>query len=173
MIKSAVLRVRRVAEWTSAILLLGMFAVTLAGVAMRYVFNRPLSWSDEFGMILLLWAVFIGDAFVTRDCDHIAFDMLWDSASPVVRRWMLILQGAFFSVIFLLALPTVVDYILFLKRERTSSLEWRLDLVYACFAIYLAALVVRLASKCFEAAGRNWRDLVTDGDPTQTANIIG
>lgn len=173
MIRTTVLRVRQAAEGLSTILLFGMFVVSLAGVVMRYVFNRPLAWSDELGMILLLWAVFIGDAFVSRDADHIAFDLLWDGASPIVRRWMLILQGGIFSVVFLLALPTVVDYILFLKRERTSSLEWRLDFVYACFAIYIAALVLRLAAKCYAAAGRDWRAQVADTDPTQTANIIG
>lgn len=173
MIRTTVSRLRWAAEWFSTLALFAMFVVTLAGVAMRYVFNMPLAWSDELGMVLLLWAVFIGDAFVSRDSDHIAFDVLWDVGSPAVRRWMLILQGAFFSILFFLALPTVVDYVLFLKRERTSSMEWRLDLVYACFAIYVAALAVRLAVKCFDAAGRNWRDHVADSDPTETANIIG
>lgn len=173
MIQTIVSRVRWAAEWFSTLALFGMFLVTLAGVAMRYLFERPLSWSDELGMVMLLWAVFIGDAFVSRDSDHIAFDVLWDIGSPTVRRWMLILQGAFFSVLFLLALPTVIDYVLFLKRERTSSMEWRLDVVYACFAIYIAALAIRLAAKCYAAAGRNWRDHVADSDPTETANIIG
>lgn len=165
--------VRKAAEWVSIVLLFAMFAVSLSGVAMRYLFNRPLSWSDELGMILLLWAVFIADAFVTKDSDHIAFDMAWDRASAPVRRVILLLQAGFFCVIFALALPVVVDYILFLKRERTSSLEWRLDVVFFCFAIYLGMLVVRLAAKFARAAGRNWRDEVADSDAAQTANIIG
>lgn len=165
--------VRRTAEWISVVLLFAMFAVSLAGVAMRYVFNSPLSWSDELGMVMLLWAVFVADAFVTKDQDHIAFDMAWDVASPPLRRVILLLQAGLFCVLFAVAIPTVVDYILFLWRERTSALEWRLDFVYSCFAIYLVALVLRLAAKFVRAAGPDWRREVTDGDATQTANILG
>ena len=173
MIGRGVDAIRKAAEWVCIILLFAMFATSLSGVAMRYIFNRPLSWSDELGMIMLLWAVFMADAFVTKDSDHIAFDLAWDRASPPVRRVMLLLQAGFFCVIFALALPGVVDYILFLWRERTSALEWRLDFVYFCFVIYLAALVIRLAAKFARAAGRNWRNETVDSDGAQTANIIG
>lgn len=173
MIGRCVDAVRQAAEWMCVILLFAMFVTSLSGVAMRYLFNRPLSWSDELGMILLLWAVFIADAFVTRDSDHIAFDMAWDRATPRGRRVMLLLQSGFFCVLFALALPGVVDYILFLWRERTSALEWRLDFVFFCFVIYLCALVIRLAAKFARAAGRSWREEVVDSDGAQTANIIG
>ncbi len=150
-----------------------MFVVTLAGVAGRYLFNAPISWADELGMILLLWSVFLTDAFVTRDQDHIAFDMVWDRASPQGRRWLLLIQTALFGVLFAFALPTIVDYVLFLWRERTSALEWRLDFVFSCFAIYMAMLVVRLADKFVRALGSGWRAEVADTDPAQTANILG
>jgi len=173
MVDKIVGAVRKTAEWISVLLLFAMFVVSLSGVAMRYVFNQPLSWSDELGMVMLLWAVFIADAFVTKDSDHIAFDLAWDVASAPVRRAILLLQGGLFCVLFALAIPTVIDYILFLWRERTSALEWRLDFVYSCFAIYLVALVVRLAAKFVRAAGKNWRQQVADGDAAQTANILG
>lgn len=165
--------VRRVAEWASVILLAGVFAVTLAGVAARYAFGQPLAWGDELGMILLVWSVFIADAFVTSDRDHVAFDIVWDVASPGVRRAMLIAQGAVFAALFAAALPTIMDYVLFLWRERTSALQWRLDFIYACFVIYFVMLIVRLLTKAGRAAGRGWRREVEDSNTGHTANIIG
>jgi TRAP-type transport system small permease protein len=173
MIDRIVERARLAAEWVSAALLFGVFAVTVGGVAMRYLFASPLQWGDELGMILLLWTVFIVDAFVTRDADHVAFDLVWDRVGPRGRRVILVLQGVLFAILFAVALPVVVDYILFLRRERTSSLEWRLDFVYLCFAIYLAALVVRLAAKAWRAIGSNWRREVEDSAAASTSNVIG
>ena len=43
------------------------------------------------------------------------------------------------------ALPGAIDYTLFLWRERTPVLRWRLDIVYACFDLFLMAVVVRTA----------------------------
>ncbi len=170
---SLVQRLRSATEWVAAAMLFVMFAITIAGVVGRYALNAPISWADELGMILLLWAVFLTDAFVTRDRDHIAFDMVWDRAPPTGRRWLLLVQSALFCVVFAVALPTVLDYVLFLWRERTSALEWRLDVVFFCFVIYLAALTVRLAAKFMRAAGPRWRQEVTDTDASQTANILG
>ena len=165
---------RGTAEAVSTLLLAATFAVTLAGVFMRYVVNRPISWADELGMIMLIWAMFIADSFVTKDKDHVAFDIVWDASSPQARRVILILQGALFAAIFAYAWPLVADYILFLWRERTSALEWRLDFVYSCFLIYIAAWVVRLAFKCYDAIFGDWRAQVRDGDPAdQTNNLIG
>jgi TRAP-type transport system small permease protein len=165
---------RGVAEFISAALLAATFLVTLAGVFMRYVANRPISWADELGMIMLIWAMFIADSFVTKDSDHVAFDIVWDAAPPGGRRIILILQGALFCAVFAYALPLVADYVLFLWRERTSALEWRLDFVYSCFLIYLAAWAVRLAAKCYAAIFGDWRSQVRDGDPaSQTNNLLG
>ena len=173
MVDRMVERIRQGAEWLSVVLLFAVVAVTLAGVFMRYVVNRPLAWCDELGMILLLWAVFIADGFVTRDREHVAFDIVWDQVGETGRRWILILQGLFFGVLFAAALPTVTDYIMFLWRERTSSLEWRLDFVFFCFVFYLVALILRLFAKAWRAAGRNWRREVADSQAAQTSNIIG
>jgi TRAP-type transport system small permease protein len=165
--------VRRLAEAASTVLLVGVFVVCLAGVVARYVFNRPLDWGDELGMILLVWSVFLADALVTRDRDHVTFDMVWDVAPPGLRRGMLILQGAVFGLLFAAATPIILDYVLFLWREQTSALQWRLDLVYSCFVLYVAMLVIRLLAKAGRAAGREWRREVADEDSGQTANIIG
>jgi TRAP-type C4-dicarboxylate transport system permease small subunit len=166
-------RLRSAVEWLAMAMLFTMFAITLAGVIGRYALNAPIAWADELGMILLLWAVFLTDAFVTRDRDHIAFDMVWERAPAAGRRWLLLFQAGAFGLLFAAALPTVVDYVQFLWRERTSALEWRLDFVFSCFAVYLAVVVVRLAAKFARAAGPRWRDEVSDTDPAQTANILG
>ena len=98
-----------------------------------------------------------GDDFSRPDQDHIAFDMAWDVASPPLRRVILLLQAGLFCVLFAVAIPTVVDYILFLWRERTDAMLLRLDYVYSIFPFFFAVVLLRLALVVRELAGAGWR----------------
>ncbi|MEP7099569.1 MAG: TRAP transporter small permease subunit, partial [Burkholderiales bacterium] len=47
-------------EVPAAILVALEMVVLLAGVISRYVFNAPLTWSDELASILFLWLAMLG-----------------------------------------------------------------------------------------------------------------
>ncbi len=168
-----VTRFRLVAEWVTTAMFFAIFAIYVVGVAARYVFSAPIAWSDELAMIVFLWCMFLTDAFVSRDSDHVAFDFLWATLPPGGRRVVGLLQTALFGALFAVAFPTIVDYVMFLWREKTPALEWRLDIVYACFIIYFAMVIVRLAAKFVDFAGPNWRQYVVDDSEPAAPNVIG
>ena len=166
-------RMRGAAEVVSGLMFAGIFVVFIAGIVMRYVFARPLLWSDEVAILLLLWCTFLTDAFAVRASDHVAFDDVWDKASPAGRRIIGIVGSALFALLFLAALPTIVDYILFLWRERTDTLELRLDIVFSCFIVYIVMVIVRLVARCVLLCGPEWRDHVATSDPSTVSNVVG
>ncbi|MFD0934827.1 TRAP transporter small permease subunit, partial [Methylobacterium trifolii] len=47
-------------EATAASLVVAEVVVLLGGVVSRYVFHRPLVWSDELASILFLWLAMLG-----------------------------------------------------------------------------------------------------------------
>ncbi len=166
-------RFRQVAEAVTTAMFFVLFAIYIAGIAARYVFNAPIGWSDELAMIVFMWCMFLTDAFVSRDKDHVAFDILWERLPPGGRRVLGLLQTALFGVLFAVAFPVIVDYVLFLWREQTSALGWRLDYVYACFVIYYAMVIVRLAAKFVAFAGPGWREQVAEDESAAAPNVVG
>jgi TRAP-type C4-dicarboxylate transport system permease small subunit len=42
-----------------------------AGVGSRYVFHRPILWSDELASILFLWMAMLGAVVALRRGEHI------------------------------------------------------------------------------------------------------
>ena len=166
-------RFRMVAEWVTTAMFFAIFAIYIIGIAARYVFSAPIAWSDELAMIVFLWCMFLTDAFVSRDSDHVAFDILWSKLPPGGRRVVGLLQTALFGLLFAIAFPIIVDYVTFLWREQTSALEWRLDFVYACFVIYFAMVIVRLAAKFVDFAGPHWREHVADDAEPAAPNVVG
>lgn len=134
----------RAAAFVAAALVAALFLVLLAGVAGRYVLERPLAWSDELAVVLFVWLVFWTGAFVLSMREHVAFDVVYELL-PARTRMALGIAGALCAAGLLFwALPKIVDYVAFLWRERTPVLQWRQDFLYACFPAFVAMAALRI-----------------------------
>jgi TRAP-type C4-dicarboxylate transport system permease small subunit len=144
------------AEAVGVALFAAMFATFIAGVAMRYAAGRPLTWSDEICIVLLLWSTFWAASFVVKLGEHVTFDILYEAAAPRWRRVMALAAALGFGALLLAALPATYGYVAFLWRETTPTLRLRLDYVYACFPLFLAVIGARLLWRGSRLARRDW-----------------
>ena len=156
----------KAAEAASAAAFAAMFLLFLAGVFARYVLGKPLVWSDELIMMIFLWVVFLTEAFVITEREQVTFDGIYDLVGERCRRDHPVRGALMVGVMFLIALPTVFDYVRFLWRERTNALQWRLDFVYFCFVVFWVAVIVRAAIQARAACLPNWRNEVASRAPT-------
>ena len=163
---------RKAAEAVSTAAFAAMFVLFIAGVVMRYAFGQPLQWSDELITVIFIWIVFVTEALVITEREQITFDAIYDILGERARRIVVAAASLIIAGLFLAALPTIVDYVRFLYRERTSALQWRLDIVYACFAVYWCAVIVRAIAKLVRLLGRDWRSEV-EVTPDHATNLIG
>ncbi len=150
----------KAAEAIGAAFFFGMFAMFIVGVFMRYALGRPLTWNDEVCVILLLWSMFWSAAFVVRDEEQVTFDIVYQPAPPGAKRAMGIAGAVLCAAIFAAALPATFSYVAFLWREITPALQIRLDYVYSCFALFLAAATLRLLLRGGRLFGRDWTALI-------------
>jgi TRAP-type C4-dicarboxylate transport system permease small subunit len=163
----------KTAELVSTLAFAAMFVLFLAGIFARYVLGKPLAWSDELIMVIFLWVVFLTEAFVITEREQVTFDGIYDLVGERSRRFIQAAGTLLVAVMFVVALPTVLDYVRFLWRERTNALQWRLDLVYFCFVVYWAAIIVRSLFKLVRLAGPNWRDEVAPARADERGNVLG
>jgi TRAP-type transport system small permease protein len=148
---------RRLAALVSAWSLAAVFGLFILGIGARHLFGVSLSWTDEAVTLLAVWSMFWTAALVLRWPEFIAFDVLFASVPPGLQRAMLLAGILGLGGLLGAAMPAMVDYTLFLWRERTDSLELRLDLVFAIFPAFFAAILLRLALAAFRLAGPGWR----------------
>jgi TRAP-type C4-dicarboxylate transport system permease small subunit len=144
------------AEAVGVALFAAMFATFIAGVVMRYAAGRPLTWSDEICVVLLLWSTFWAASFIVKLGEHVTFDILYEAARPRGRRLMALAAALGFGALLLAALPATYGYVAFLWRETTPTLRLRLDYVYACFPLFLAVIGARLLWRGGQLARRDW-----------------
>ncbi len=148
----------RAIEALCNLLFVVVFAVFLYKVFMRYAAGDAIAWADELTVVLFIWIVFLANSFLVEDRRQIRFDLLERHLSPGGRRAAIISRTVLLGGILLWSLPAALDYIQFLWRERTPVMLWRLDLVYACFGVFLVATLARMALRLSSLVGANWRD---------------
>jgi TRAP-type C4-dicarboxylate transport system permease small subunit len=137
--------VSRCVEAAVVVMFAVVFAVFIYKIIMRYAAGDAVAWADEISVVLFVWIVFLTNGFVLEDPRQITFDLIHRNLPARGQRLVEFVRGLIVCGIIICALPGAIDYTLFLWRERTPVLRWRLDIVYACFALFLLAVVVRMA----------------------------
>ena len=60
----------------------------LLQVFRRYVLDAPLSWPEEFAVLMFGWMILLGAAVVQRRDGHISIDVLRRRLGPRAARWL-------------------------------------------------------------------------------------
>jgi len=73
-------------EILGAILLFIMLVLVSVQVITRYIFNNPISWTEEMARFILVWITFIGAAISLKQNQHVKFEYLLDKLSPRIKK---------------------------------------------------------------------------------------
>lgn len=159
----------RRAENLLALMLATMFFAFLIQVVFRYVLSWPSGWSSELSSVLWIWIVLWGAAFVVREEEEMRFDLLLTAAGPKVRNAMFLITA--FSIVFLygFSFPAVVDYVTFMKVEKSSYLNIRMDWLYSIYIVFVVAIIVRYVWLSWRVFQGKHRD---DFDPTKAGSGV-
>jgi TRAP-type C4-dicarboxylate transport system permease small subunit len=133
----------RRAENVLAAMLALMFAAFILQIVFRYLLNLPIGWTNEISVVLWLWLVLFGAAFVVREEEEIRFDLIHASVGPTARRVMFLIAAAALVILYGMSFPAVLDYVTFMKVESTAYLNIRFDLLYSIYIVFVIAIIVR------------------------------
>ena len=150
----------QLADWIACAMFAAVFLIFNYKIFTRYFEHDEAVWADEVLVILFIWIIFWANAFLLRDKDQITFDLVYRLLSPSAKRVVALTRFVLVGGIFLWALPGSLDYIRFLWREHTPVLNLPLDLVYSCFGLFLAAVIVRSFCGAVRLIGPRWRSQI-------------
>lgn len=160
---------RRRAENILAAMLALMFAVFILQIVFRYLLNFPIGWTHEISVMLWVWLVLFGTAFVVRDFEEIRFDLIYGTAGPRAFRVMLVLTALIVVTLFAISLPAVIDYVSFMKVEKTAYLKIRFDYLYAIYPIFAVVVIVR---QIWVGCRAIWGSHERGGDPSKVSSGV-
>ena len=150
---------QRRAEDLLAAMLAVMFLAFLLQIVFRYLLNFPVGWTSELTIITWLWGVLWGAAFVVREREEVRFDLLYGALGARTRRIAGICTGVALVALYVASLPATVDYVRFMKVERTAYLKIRFDHLFSIYVLFVVAVIARylwILSQLFQ--GKNPTD---------------
>jgi C4-dicarboxylate transporter DctQ subunit len=160
----------RFAEAVAAAMMAAMFLTFILQIAVRYSarldwlpelvpFLEPsrYGWTLEFCLLLWVWLVFWGNAFVVRPRDHVAFDILLNHVRAPARRWFVIVSSVAICVALILAVEPTWEKFHILRLKKTATLGGllgdgiRTRGIYSIFVVFLVAVALRYAWTAWRA----------------------
>jgi tripartite ATP-independent transporter DctM subunit len=100
-----------ITELPAAVLVVVEIAVLFSGVVSRYVFDRPLVWSDELASVLFLWLAMFGAVIALRRGEHMRLTALVKLAAPRRRAFLETLSAIVVAIFVLQIILPAQEYI--------------------------------------------------------------
>ena len=175
-------------EFIAAAMLAAMFVIFILQIVTRYSSKlapsipiewlsnymatvEPLRWTVELLLILWLWIVFFGNAFLVRERDHVTFDILYLAAPRRVRQVLGLISAAAIVIAMIWAFLPTWDYVDWLTRRKTATVRWPftgekipLRTIFSVYIVFMLALIVRYT----------WRfvDILRNGPPDADHELV-
>lgn len=142
---------KNVEEVAAGTFLVLMSLATFGNVVLRYVFNSPIQWAEEFSRYAFIWVVFLGAAACSKRKTHIVIDAITAVLPPRARAFCAVVVEA--VVLVLMGAIAYHGYALCtMATQATSTLKIPQYVVYAVVP-FSAALMF------FHALGGFWGNL--------------
>jgi C4-dicarboxylate transporter, DctQ subunit len=134
---------RRRAENVAAAMLGVMFVAFIIQIVFRYFLNFPIGWTSELTVIMWLWLVLWGAAFVVKESEEIRFDLITGSVGRRARIIIGVVAAVALIVLYVASLPATWNYVTFMKVEKTAYLKIRFDWLFSIYVVFALAVIAR------------------------------
>jgi TRAP-type C4-dicarboxylate transport system permease small subunit len=149
-------RLERIAQAVAAAIFALLFLTFVLQVGARFLFDSPLSWTDELVVILYIAMVFWSAALLLKEREHVMFDLVYAALPPQGRRAMALAGALLMIGLMGVLLPYAFDYVRFMHREPTAVLGVPFSLVFSPFLLFVLALLVMYLRKAWRLLSRDW-----------------
>jgi C4-dicarboxylate transporter DctQ subunit len=137
-------------------------------IAFRYLFNFPVGWTQEVSVIMWIWMVLFGAAFVVREEEEIRFDLIYSAVGPArtPRHAALVCRRADHPLRHVAS--GRLDYVTFMKVESTAYLKIRFDWLYSIYIIFVVAVIAAISG----CRGAMFGEAPEEVDPTKASSGV-
>jgi TRAP-type C4-dicarboxylate transport system permease small subunit len=141
-------------EYLSMACIAVMAILVIAQVVLRYVFNDPLTWSEEMARIVFIYLSFLGIGAAYGRRRHMSIDalviLLPARMKKAVQFSVVGIASAFLVAVIVITFRSIVE--LHWMDITTPALEYPMALVYLVIPLGMSALIAQM-----------WIDLYKEG----------
>src|SRR5215210_452673 len=137
-------------EIPAALIVVAEIVVLLAGILARYVFHKPIVWSDELAAILFLWLAMLGSVIAFQRGEHMRMTAIVGMLGPRARAFLDVIAVAAALAFLVLVMHPAYEFAADEIYVTTPALEiansWRAAALPGGLLLMVVVAVLRLAS---------------------------
>lgn len=107
-------------------------------VVMRYIFDSPLTWSEELAVYGMVYLTFIGSVMAMRDKEHIDVNIVYEFLPERFKRYFRIFSRLMTTVFLLLVI--VYGFQLTFENFKVTSVATKIPMAYVYGIIPVCAV---------------------------------
>jgi TRAP-type C4-dicarboxylate transport system permease small subunit len=127
-------------QWVLASGMLILVVLASLQVFARYLFDRPLAWSEEGVRYVMTWTAFLAAAWSVRDREHITVEIIMPWLGPRLRRVVDTLRWLLVAAFCLVLLPSSIRVTMGVHAQLGVAIEIPLSVIFASLPIGLALM---------------------------------
>ena len=132
-----------------ACILIVVVVTTLVQIFLRYVFNAPLIWSEEFVRLLIVWLTFLGASAVAYDGRHLNVDVVLKIV-PMRLRAVMRAVNAVISLGFIAVLGWYsITLVKIEMRQELSALPLKIGHIRLAVTVGSVLIVIGILARIF------------------------
>lgn len=124
-----------------------MFLVFILQIFCRYVLRQPLQWAYEVTVSCYLWTVVLGACLAQRSHSHVVFTLIYDKLGVKGKAITSFLGNAM-----IYSFADSVEFIDFMKMQRTSVLKIGLNFVYMPYVAFMVMITLYMLIDMYKDA---------------------
>ena len=157
---------RYAAEGVAAAMMAAIFCTFILQIIVRYavgsewfvaltgnaIDSATFGWTFEFILVMWLWTIFWGNAFIVRARDHVTFDIFYDVAGLRARTVMTLIGAAVIVAALWASIGPTYDRMRILALKSSATLPVKMLPIYSIYFLFLAAVGLRYLWRAIDVA---------------------
>lgn len=127
-------------QWVLASGMLVLVVLASLQVFARYLFDRPLAWSEEGVRYVMTWTAFLAAAWSVRDREHIAVEIIMRWLPPALRRVVDTLRWLLVAAFCIVILPASVRATIDVHAQLGVAIEIPISIIFASLPVGLVLM---------------------------------
>ncbi len=143
-IKTIIEKLELAERVVTSVIFCSMMIVVTAQIIMRYVFNHPILWSEEFARYVYVWLVYIGSAYGVTQEKHVAVTILTDRLPQKARMALHLICNLLIIAALGYMLPHSVKYLGKQSGLRSGCMQIPMSMVFAAIPAGYTLIIIHM-----------------------------
>ena len=149
-------------EVLMTLLLIGITIVMALQVIARYVFNSPLSWTDELAKYMLVWSCFLSVSYCVKKRISIKIDQFQNMLPEKVIPWIKVIRHTIVLIFCVVMIPYCVTYVQQAVESGATSSAMQIPMYFIQSAplVGFVLLAIRVLQALIRELKASWHVMV-------------